>query len=44
MRRTLDNGQIAIVEAVYICIMKESRPKYVEDDLIEHIHNLNKSM
>ena len=44
MRRTLDNGQIAIVEAVYICIIKESLPKDLEHDLIEHIYNLKQYM
>ena len=34
MRRTLDNVQIAIVDAVYICIIKKSLPKDVEDAVI----------
>ena len=35
MTRTLDNVHIAIVEAVYICIIKKALPKYLEDDLIK---------
>jgi hypothetical protein len=33
MRRTLDSNQIAIVEAVYICIIKKSLPKDLENAL-----------
>ena len=33
-RRTLDNGQIAIVEAVYICIILKSLHKDLENELI----------
>ena len=35
MRRTLDNVHIVIVEAVYICIIKKSLRKDIEDDLIK---------
>ena len=44
MRRTLDNVQIAIVEAAYICIVKESLPKDLQDALTQHIYNLKQHM
>ena len=34
MRRTLDNVQIAIEEAVYICLIEKSLPKDIENALI----------
>ena len=34
MRRTLDNVQMAIVEAVYICVIKKSLPKDIQNPLI----------
>ena len=41
MRRTLDNGQIAIVEAVCVCIIKKPFRKNIEDKLVEHVYNMN---
>ena len=41
MRRTLDNDHTAIVDAVYICIIRKSLDKDLENDLVEHIYNLN---
>ena len=35
MRRTLDNFQITMVEAVYLCIVKKTVSKYMQDDLVE---------
>ena len=35
MRRTLDNIQTTVVEAVYLCMIKKTVSKYIQDDLVE---------